>query len=180
MLDIAAIIIGCALGTIALGVGAAWLATLRLRGLHRVLPDRPSLAPQRWLVLPTAPAVMHRQLVTTARQTAKARKRISPEQIGSLTHELIDGLIAECARLDDSLANTLLLAPQQRRVKVAELSMSVSRVQALSQRAVALLDTSLHSADSTRRLDDLETLIGHVENAKSAVADVQWPSSVSA
>ena len=171
-------VIGCGLGTIFLGAVAAWAVTRQLRGLHRVAPERPSLAPKRWVLSPSDSAVLHRRIIAIYRVTSAVHLQASPPRRNGgsprLADELITGALAELVALDDSLARSRALPGRQRRTRLLEMHREVQRVEALCERAIALAGIDHSAAARDARMNDLETLADHLQAARAVVDETAW------
>jgi hypothetical protein len=175
LLTASAMVIGCT------------MAVRSVRRANRVVPDRRSAAPTRWLYSWREPARLHRRLrraVTMARSAVaplqpQPRRWHQADQGGALA-QMADELAQTAAAIDDQLVWAASLHPGWRRQTLAPLAREVVDVESgawrlgrlahawRTQLHQAALDESASPLDLGSRLDAFEAAMAELSRVGSA------------
>jgi hypothetical protein len=149
---------------------AAVIAAVVWMGLaNRVVPGTRGNAPVTWLVSPSRPARLHRQLRTVGRWATTPSDR---------THaDLWDDLLAEVVATDRRLVTAARTNPRVRSSRLDEVEAQVSRLDELAARLRQIDDNRTWPSEATTvpsdGLEILERRLGNIEQAHRDLIDLE-------
>jgi hypothetical protein len=175
------------LGAASAIVAGCTVAVRSVRRANRVVPDRRSAAPTRWLYSWREPARLHRRLRRAVNMARSAMTPLHPQprrwrraQQGGALAQMGDELAHRAAAIDDQLVWADSLHPGWRRQTLAALARDVADVESDAWRLARLAHawrTQLHQAalveaasplDLGSRLDAFEAAMAELSRVGSA------------
>jgi hypothetical protein len=152
-----------------LSIVAVVAAIVWMRRANRVVPGTRGNAPIAWLVSPSRPARLHRQLRTVGRWATTPSDR---------THaDLWDDLLAEVVATDRRLVAAARANPRVRAARLGEVDAQVDRLDELAARLRQIDDNRTWPSEAATAPSDglemLERRLGNIEQAHRDLLDLE-------